>query len=90
MSNDLAHLQSMLAARMRERGVPLTDPRLAPLLGQLQGLMRQRLAQAEGNGGVVLHERPAEASPHPNPPPQAGEGREGAEPGRRRPVGRRT
>lgn len=46
MSNDIAVLSAAFADRMRELRTGPTDPRLAPMLTQLQALMRQHVATA--------------------------------------------
>ena len=46
MSNEIAGLSAAFAERMRELRTGPTDPRLAPMLAQLQALMRQHVAGA--------------------------------------------
>jgi hypothetical protein len=71
MIEEIGRLRAALVARMRELGAPVTDPRLAPMLGQLQALIRQQCAALGANGGVAMlsgrtaaqpsaaHDRPA-------------------------------
>jgi hypothetical protein len=53
VSNDIAGLSAALAQRMRELQTGPTDARLAPLLAQLQALMRQHVAAAMPAAPVV-------------------------------------
>jgi hypothetical protein len=46
VSNEIAGLSAAFAERMRELRTGPTDPRLAPMLAQLQALMRQHVAGA--------------------------------------------
>ena len=56
MANDFEQLSSAFAARIRELGVGPADPRVAPLVAQLQALMRERIAQATAGAGVVMRQ----------------------------------
>src|SRR5262245_7117492 len=51
MANDIERLRQAVAAKMQELGAAPGDPRLAPLLAQMQALMQQHIASA---GGVVV------------------------------------
>src|SRR5262245_38301913 len=46
MADDIARLSAALAERMRELRTDPTDPRLAPMLAQLQALTRQHIGAA--------------------------------------------
>src|SRR5262249_15033836 len=54
MAGEFERLSAELSGRMRELGVGPTDPRLAPLMVQLQALMRERIAEAVKGGGAML------------------------------------
>src|SRR5262245_40658031 len=58
MANDIERLRQAVAAKMQELGAEPGDPRLAPLLTQMQALMQQQIANA---GGVVVPFLPAHA-----------------------------
>ena len=49
MTQEIAQLQAQLVERMRELGAPVNDPRLAPMVSQLQALMHQHYAAAIRN-----------------------------------------
>src|SRR5262245_41722141 len=51
---EIQRLQAQIAARMQELGAAPNDPRLAPLITQLQGLLRQHFANAGMNRFAVL------------------------------------
>lgn len=63
MIEEIGRLQAALVARMQELGTPVTDPRLAPMLGQLQALIRQQYATAGANGTVTMLSSRAPAYP---------------------------
>jgi uncharacterized protein DUF4132 len=54
MSEDIQRLQAEIAAQMRQLGAPANDPRLAPMLAQLQALLRQHVASAGANGRLAV------------------------------------
>ena len=54
MREEIERLRAALVARMKDLRAPITDPRLAALLGQLQILMQQQHATALANGGVSI------------------------------------
>jgi Domain of unknown function (DUF4132) len=54
MASDFERLSAALAGRMQELGVGPADPRVAPLVTQLQALMRAHLAQSAGGSNVVM------------------------------------
>jgi Domain of unknown function (DUF4132) len=56
MENDFEQLSLTFAARMRELGVGPADPRVAPLVAQLQALMRERMAQATAGAGAIMRQ----------------------------------
>ena len=53
MAEDIAGLAAALSARMRELGAGPNDPRMAPLLAQMQALMRQHVAAATLPAAIV-------------------------------------
>ncbi len=54
MTRDVERLSAALAGRMQELGVGPADPRVAPLVTELQALMRAHLAQSAGGSNVVM------------------------------------
>ncbi|HUL08231.1 MAG TPA: DUF4132 domain-containing protein [Candidatus Acidoferrum sp.] len=54
MATDLQRLSAALAERMRELGCAPTDPRVAPLLAQVQALMREHLANVQAGANVAM------------------------------------
>src|SRR5215470_17424178 len=46
MSQEIVQLQAALVQRMQELGAPVTDPRLAPMVAQLQALFKEHYADA--------------------------------------------
>ncbi len=54
MTEEIQRLQAQIAARMRELGAAVNDPRLAPMLGQLQALLRQHVANTVMNGRLGM------------------------------------
>lgn len=60
MIPEITQLQAALVERMRQLGAPINDPRLAPMLSQLQALMRQHYAAAfAGSRATTTHETEA-------------------------------
>ncbi len=59
MTDDLARLRAALAARMQQIGVALDDPRIAPLMAQMQASLQQRVAAARN---VATLAAPTEAA----------------------------
>jgi hypothetical protein len=53
MGTELQRLSAALAARMQELGCAPTDPRLAPMLAQVQALMREHLANVPTRGNII-------------------------------------
>jgi hypothetical protein len=53
MATELQRLSAEFSARMRELGCAPTDPRLAPMLAQVQALMRQHLADLQTETNIV-------------------------------------
>src|SRR5262249_11284534 len=47
MADELARLRAALAARMQQIGAAPDDPRMAPLVAQMQALMQQRHSASE-------------------------------------------
>src|SRR5262249_43993271 len=54
MATDLQRLSAALAERMRELGCAPTDPRVAPLLAEVQALMREHLANVQAGSNVAM------------------------------------
>lgn len=66
MSEEIQRLQAEIAAQMRQLGAPANDPRLAPMLAQLQALFRQHVASAGAKLAVLptgAQEHDGEAAP---------------------------
>ena len=65
MSEEIQRLQAQIATQMKQLGAAANDPRLAPMLAQLQALLRQHMANAGANGRLAVlaamarRERPA-------------------------------
>jgi hypothetical protein len=54
VATELQRLSAALAERMRELGCAPTDPRVAPLLAEVQALMREHLASVQAGANVAL------------------------------------
>jgi hypothetical protein len=54
MATELQRLSAALSARLQELGCAPTDPRVAPLLAQVQALMREHLAGLQAAGNVAV------------------------------------
>ena len=67
MAAELQRLSAALAARMRELGCAPTDPRVAPLLAQVQALMRAHLASVQGANVAMLAPGAQSAAPAARP-----------------------
>ena len=71
MASEFERLSAAFAARMQELGCAPTDPRLAPMLAQVQALMRQLAAGVQGANVVAMPfgaQRTAPAAPGVEPP----------------------
>lgn len=53
MASEFERLSAALAARMQELGCAPTDPRLAPMLAQVQALMREHFTGPQAGANVV-------------------------------------
>ncbi len=54
MSEEIQRLQAQIATQMKHLGAAVNDPRLAPMLAQLQALLRQHMASAGANGRLAV------------------------------------
>ena len=54
MATELQRLSAALAARLQELGCAPTDPRVAPMLAQVQTLMREHLAGLQAGANVAM------------------------------------
>jgi hypothetical protein len=63
MATELQRLSAEFSARIRELGCAPTDPRVAPMLAQIQALMREHLAGAQAGGNIAVMPPGAQAAP---------------------------
>jgi hypothetical protein len=54
MATELQRLSAALAVRMQELGCAPTDPRIAPLLAEVQALMREHLANVQAGANIAV------------------------------------
>jgi hypothetical protein len=62
MATELQRLAAALSARMQELGCAPTDPRIAPMLAQVQALMREHLANVQAGANIAVMPLGAQAT----------------------------